>query len=94
MSSKTNGCGASKSWFRPPYGIFFKASCNKHDIYYGLGGNEIDRLRADIFFLMYMIVDTWAINCRFKRFYYQFWAFLYFIGVRYRGWKHFNYTKN
>ncbi len=88
---KTNGCGADKSWFRPPYGIFFKASCNKHDIGYGLGGNESDRLRCDIMFLMYMIIDTWTIKNKIKRLYYQIWSGLYFLGVRFRGFKHFNY---
>jgi hypothetical protein len=90
----TNGCGASKSWFRPPYGIFFKASCNNHDIGYEKGGTEEDRLRCDIDFLRDMIIDTWEIKNRIKRCYYQVWAGLYFLGVRYRGHKHFNYKIN
>ena len=91
MEVETNGCGAAKSWLRPPYGIFFKASCDKHDVYYNKGGSEIDRLKADIFFFMFMIVDTWKIEKRPKRFYYQLWSFIYFIGVRYRGHEHFTY---
>ena len=89
--SKTNGCGADKSWFRPPYGIFFNASCNKHDLGYGAGGTEEDRLSEDIDFLKNMIIDTWEIKNRLKRGYYQIWAGLYFLGVRYQGHKHFKY---
>lgn len=88
---KTNGCGADKSWFRPPYGIFFEASCNKHDLGYGKGGDEKRRLHCDTMFLKYMILDTWRIKNRLKRYYYQIWTHLYFWGVRYRGHKHFNY---
>ena len=93
MSEESNGCGANKSWFRPPYGIFFYSSCVKHDYGYGKGGTKKDRLYCDTLFLYYMILDTWRIKSTFKKLYYQSWAVLYFLGVRFKGYKYFNYKK-
>ncbi len=86
-----NGCGADKGWLRPPHGIFFKASCNKHDKGYEIGGSDETRLHCDIMFLKYMIIDTWKIDSDITRGYYQLWAMIYFLGVRFKGHKYFNY---
>jgi|TARA_Y100000310_G_scaffold328330_1_gene396308 hypothetical protein len=92
-----NGCGGKGSWIRPPYGKFYESSCNKHDKGYEKGGNELDRFECDAKFLVFMIKDTFRITHKiniiqfFVRVYYQFWAFIYFIGVRIGGKRYFNY---
>jgi len=87
----TNGCGGKGSWVKPPYKSFFEASCNKHDIGYGIGGDEAKRFECDGKFFIFMIKDTFKINGWFKKCYYQSWAIVYFISVRIFGKKYFNY---
>ena len=89
---EVNGCGGKGSWIRPPHGVFFEASCDKHDISYGLGGNEAKRFECDGKFFTMMIKDTFKIKWLFKRIYYQIWAFVYFMAVRIFGKKYFNYN--
>jgi len=87
-----NGCGGDGSWIRLPYGKFFEASCNKHDISYGIGGDEARRFECDGKFLIMTLKDTFRIKGWFKRVYYQCWAVIYFLGVRVGGKKYFNYN--
>jgi hypothetical protein len=91
MEAETNGCGGKGSKIRPPYGKFFEASCNKHDIGYGVGGDEAKRFECDGKFFIMIIKDTFKIKGWFKRVYFQVWAFVYFISVRIFGKKYFNY---
>ena len=86
-----NGCGGKGSWFRPPLGVFFEASCNQHDVGYSYGGDKSRRMECDAKFLAMMLSDTMRIISVFKRTYYQIWAFLYFFAVRLGGKKYFNY---
>lgn len=85
-----NGCGGEGSWIRPPYRIFFEASCNKHDKSYEEGGNAARRLECDTKFFAMMMKDTWK-KKGIKRLYYQCWAIIYYLGVRLGGKKYFNY---
>lgn len=84
-------CGAKGSCFHPPYSIFFNSSCKKHDEGYEKGGVEKDRLWCDCVFFFNLILDTWRIKNKFKRFYFKVWCFLYFLAVRTFGKKHFKY---
>jgi len=86
-----NGCGGKGSWINPP-NFMFEASCNKHDIGYGVGGDEAKRFECDGKFFIMMIKDTFQVKGWFKRVYYQGWAFVYFIAVRIFGKKYFNYN--
>ncbi len=87
---ETNGCGGKGSWIKVP-NFIFEASCNKHDIGYGIGGDEARRFECDAKFLVMMLKDTYRVPDRILRFYYQWWAFTYFFGVRIGGKKYFNY---
>lgn len=89
-----NGCGGKGSKIRPPYGVFFKASCNKHDEGYFMGGDKIRRMECDSRFFSAMLEDTMRIEKWYKRTYYQSWAFIYFFAVRLFGKKFFNYKKD
>jgi hypothetical protein len=89
-NSLSNGCGGKGSWIKVP-NFIFEASCNKHDIGYGLGGNEASRFECDGKFFIMMIKDTFKVKGWFKRFYYQLWAFVYFLAVRLKGNKFYNY---
>ena len=42
-----NGCGASKSKFRPPHYRLFKHACCPHDYDYAVGGSWWDKIKAD-----------------------------------------------
>lgn len=87
---ETNGCGGKGSWIKVP-NFIFEASCNTHDVGYGIGGNEARRFECDGKFFIIMIKDTFKVKNWFKRVYYQVWAFVYFIAVRIFGKKYFNY---
>lgn len=87
-----NGCGGKGSWIKPPYSAFFEASCNIHDIGYSKGGDESNRFECDGKFFIMMLKDTFRIKNYFKRLYFQSWAFIYFIAVRLKGKKFFNFT--
>ena len=88
-----NGCGAKASIIRPPHAIFFKSSCDLHDLSYVLGGTEEDRIKADCGFLKAMLQDCERIENSIKRKYYIAWAYLYFMAVRAFGWQYFDYGK-
>lgn len=87
---ETNGCGGKGSWIKVP-NFIFEASCNIHDIGYGIGGNEARRFECDGKFLIMMIKDTFKVKGWIKRIYYQVWAFVYFLSVRIFGKKYFTY---
>ena len=88
---ETNGCGGKGAWIKVP-NFIFEASCNQHDIGYGIGGDEARRFECDGKFFIMMIKDTFQVNGWFKRFYFQSWAFVYFVAVRIFGKKYFNYN--
>ncbi len=85
-----NWCGGKWSFIRPPYKIFFIASCNKHDLWYYIGWDEKRRKECDIWFLQAMFRDAekkWILE-----FYYKSRALLFYIAVRIFWSKYFNYT--
>ena len=85
-------CGAKGSIFKPPHAVFFNASCDLHDLSYYIGGNEADRLKADLGFLRAMLNDCDRIkNNIIKKAYYTTWAYLYYFAVRNFGSKYFEY---
>lgn len=86
-----NGCGGKGSIIRPPYGLFFESSCNKHDFSYWVGGTEEDRIKADIGFFRAMLEDCQRFTGTTKT-KYIVWAHVYFMAVRAFGSKYFNYT--
>lgn len=85
----TNGCGGKGSFIPVPQFIF-RASCNHHDINYLLGGCEKDRLKSDVQFYEMMLLDCNNHPFLFKYFY-KFWAYVYYKAVRICGKKYFNY---
>ena len=87
-------CGGKGSIILPPYAMFFKSSCALHDESYGIGGNEEDRIKADVGFLRAMLQDCERINNSITKKYYIFWAHLYFVAVRLYGAKYFKYADN
>jgi len=86
-----NGCGGKGAWIKVP-NFMFEASCNKHDIGYGIGGDEAKRFECDGKFLIMMLKDTMSLTGWFRRVYFQSWAFIYFIAVRIFGKKFYNYN--
>jgi len=86
-----NGCGGSGSLINPPKFIFGE-DCGEHDWGYAYGGNKIRRKQLDKKFYEGMkksIVRSEAKG--FKRIYYEFWAFVYYLEVRRHGAKFFNF---
>lgn len=84
------------SWFKPPLAIFFKASCSKHDFWYGQGGDEKRRKHCDNVFLKYMVADVYYAMSTGKIAEYEFeyyvkWCLRYHKAVRVLGWVRFNY---
>lgn len=92
-NNTVNYCGRKGGWFKPPYHKFFNASCKIHDSSYDLGGDWIERLKADQGFLRHMLRDCQQIQNKYKRMYYQAWCWLYYYAVRLTGKKSFNYNK-
>lgn len=86
-----NGCGGKGGKIDPPE-FLFNASCNQHDFYYWRGGNESDRLKADIMFYNEMKADAKDETKLVKRLLYIAMAFVYYRAVRRAGKKFFNYT--
>lgn len=87
-----NGCGGKGSRIRPPYRLFFKASCDKHDIGYDIGGDKIDRWYCDVSFYNAMRYDVKKAKPNyFQRQYFLIWCKIYFISVRLFGAKYFNF---
>ena len=82
-----NGCGAKGGWFRPPQ-LMFRASCDKHDYGYWLGGDEAHRLRCDAYFFGAMVTDA-ALLPIWRRPTHLLAAWLYYRGVRWFGRKSF-----
>jgi len=80
-----NGCGPSyfPEKYRRKLSRFHKDACNKHDIDYSKGGNELDRLIADWRFGFRMLKKTHPIAVLI--------APLFFLFVRLGGWGSFNY---
>lgn len=85
-----NWCWGEWSWFKPPYAIFFKTSCNKHDKKYEKLWDWFDRLIADLYLLKFMIQDSFRIIW-YKIPYFITWSILYFIWIRLWGWRFFKY---
>lgn len=69
---------------------FFEASCNKHDVGYILGGNEMRRLYCDWRFLQAMTRDVKRLNPVLMPFA-MLEALVFFLLVRLFGWMSFNY---
>lgn len=84
-----NWCWGKGSFIKPPYKIFFKASCNIHDLSYVIWGDEERRKECDLWFLGAMCRD--AEKTKFSR-YYKARALLYFFAVRIFWKKYFNYN--
>jgi len=88
-----NWCWGKWSWFKPPYSVMFKTSCNKHDEYYDKWGNAIDRKIADVYLLEYIKLDIRENKCIIQIIYFYIWAYIYYIWVRLWWGKYFNYKK-
>jgi len=79
--------------------FLFNASCEKHDELYTKGSKEIDRYVADLLFYHYMKIDCkyFAMKQKYLLYkiilfvYYRFWAFIFYLAVRYGGNKYFAY---
>lgn len=92
--NEINGCGGKGSHFRPPYHLFFKASCDKHDEGYFIGGTKLDRWYADQRFYLAMRYDVKRkVKSYFLRQYYLIWCKIYYFAVRCFGAKYFNFRK-
>lgn len=87
-----NGCGGKGSWIKPPHSIFFKACCDRHDYGYWKGLTDNDRLKCDRTFYSAMLDDcnklSWYEYLRYRP-----WCWLYYIAVRLKGKKYFNFTE-
>jgi len=96
-NNDTNWCGGKGSTFTPPYSIFFKTSCNKHDELYNKGWDKIDRYIYDIYLLEYMKQDIndkyTSIKDIYKVIYYYIMAYIYYLAVRFYGKQYFNFKK-
>lgn len=80
-SWEPNGCWAKGGWFKPPYHIFFEASCNIHDYWYKYWENEDDRLQADLWLLKYMCEDVRKLKW-YKQPKMYIWCILYYFALR------------
>ncbi len=87
-----NGCGGKGGWIKPP-NFLFEADCNMHDFGYFRGGDEVRRMECDTKFLQAMLRDCLRVNGTFRRNFYKFWAYTYFVAVRIFGKRYFNYRK-
>ena len=74
------------------FGWFFEASCDKHDVGYGKGGDEVRRFECDWKFVCAMFRDAARLKWYAQLLAYPV-AVLFFVLVRLFGWAHFNYTK-
>lgn len=94
LKSSSEGCGV-KGGIKPPYHLFFKASCHKHDELYQKGGTRFDRWLSDVVFYNLMRYDVKRAGFSWiKRQYFLIWCKIYFLSVRIRGAKYFNYKTN
>ena len=90
-----NGCGPSwmprrLTWLF--FGWFFEASCDKHDLGYSKGGDEVWRFVCDWKFLRAMLRDCKRVHWFWRPLAYSV-AILFFVIVRLFGWWRFNYQK-
>lgn len=78
----SNGCGWKWIIIKPPYNIFFKASCHPHDYNYTRGWNLKAKNIADKGLLKYMKQDIndSDLKCP-KKGLLLIWAYLYFLAV-------------
>ena len=80
-----NGVGSDTIPIKPPHFLFGKASI-RHDVLYYIGGDESDRLAADIRFLEDCKQAIKEHNCSYiKKVWYYFWAYVYYYGLRKLG---------
>ena len=91
-----NGCGPSwmprkLAWLF--FGWFFEASCDRHDVGYNQGGDEVRRFECDWKFLHAMFRDAARVAWYWRLIAYPV-AVLFFLLVRVLGWARFNYTKS
>lgn len=91
MKLDSSYCGFGKTVFlKPPYWYFQDASCKIHDDNYKKGGTKEDRLKADVGFLKYMILDARYLPYKQKR-KAVLWACIYYMFVRAFGWVTFRW---
>ena len=88
----SNGCGAKK-FIKPPEIKEFISSCDQHDYYYIRGGSLRDKVKADVLFFGYLMIDVAKIKNPFKMLTYAFIVRFYFLMVSIFGHFAFNYTK-
>ena len=91
----SNGCGPSwmprwLTWLF--FGWWNEASCDKHDVGYNQGGDEVRRFECDWKFVRAMFRDAARLKWYAQLLAYPV-AILFFVLVRLFGWAHFNYTK-
>ena len=91
-----NGCGPSWmprkiAWLF--FGWWYEASCDKHDVGYNKGGDEVRRFECDWKLLLAMLSDATRLKWYARLLAYPV-AILFFVLVRLFGWIYFNYTKN
>lgn len=94
MKSNVNGCGPL--WMPQKikallFNWFFEASCNKHDLGYAEGGDELWRWYCDLRFLIAMLKDVKRLP--------WYWrplalivAIFFYLVVMILGWSRYNYT--
>ena len=86
-----NGCGGSGSLINPPE-FLFSEDCGEHDWDYFYGGDKKTRKKRDVKFYKGMRNSIVEKGVKFfKRAYYEFWAFVYYLEVRRHGAKFFNF---
>lgn len=85
----SNGCG-NKSKFVSVPSFIFRASCDKHDVLYLIGGSEADRKKADDAFYYYMKIDA-DMYSGLQRLKYRAIAYIYYKAVRLFGREFFCY---
>jgi hypothetical protein len=89
MKEKTCGIGKS-ALFIPQF--IFKSSCSKHDSYYEIGGDVIDKIYADAMFYALMLEDIRKVSHSIlMRYFYFLMATLYLILVSVFGIIVFNW---
>ncbi len=86
-------CWGKGSRIKPPYAMFFKTSCDKHDKYYEKGWDWFDRFIADLYLLKFMIYDCFK-QPFYKIGYYLCWCLIYHLAVRIFWRKFFNYNNH
>mgnify|MGYP003647906136 FL=1 len=93
MTPKGNGCGPAwlPRWIKSIlFDWFFEASCDKHDVGYTQGGDEIRRFECDFKFWRAMKRDTLQYSGA-RRLARWCQAVVYFCLVRLFGWLYFDY---